>query len=169
MPKKKMLRFNVEPGCSDINHLREKSSKFLKSQGLSENAIYAQMTILSELISSGKEICNPNPAENEIGVLLLIENDTIISEISRPVHESALNQLDELDKTIQQIRGYQDPFEAYSTIRKDFAQNPGSRAPNGYGLAKIAYEAGAVVDFYVSEDNILNLSAVKNLNGEIGA
>ena len=161
-----MFKFRLAPGCSDISNLREKSSDFLKSQGLSEDTIYAQMAILRELISSGKEIGNSNTAENEIGVLLLIENNSIIAEISKPVHESAFGQLDELDKTIQWIRGYQDPFEAYTNMRRDIAHKPDNQAPNGYGLAKIAYEAGAVVDFYVSEDNILNLSAVKNINGD---
>ena len=32
---------------------------------------------------------------------------------------------------------------------------------NGFGLARIAYKAGAVLDFYVSEDNILHLFAVR--------
>ena len=169
MQKKKMFRFNVEPGCSDIKKLRKKSREFLKSHGLSEDAIYSQMAILKELINSGKKIGNQNASENEISVLLLIDNDTIIAEISRPVHESSFGQLDELDKTIQWIRGYQDPFEAYATIRNDFAENPGNRAPNGCGLARIAYEAGAIVDFYVSEDNILNLSAVKTIDGGIKA
>ena len=36
----------------------------------------------------------------------------------------------------------------------------------GIGLARIAYEAGAVLDFFVDEDNILNLSAVRSLNGD---
>ena len=37
---------------------------------------------------------------------------------------------------------------------------------NGLGLAIIAHEADAMIDFYVSEDNVLNLSAVSNLTAE---
>jgi len=169
MHRKKRFRFNVKPGCNNVEKLREKSSDFLKSHGLSDNTIHAEMAILKELISSGKKIGNLKTSENEMSVLLLIENDTIIAEISRPIHESSSSQLDELDKTIQWIRGYQDPFEAYTTKRNDDADNLSNGDTNGIGLARIAYEAGAIVDFYVSEDNILNLSAVKNINDELGA
>jgi hypothetical protein len=34
---------------------------------------------------------------------------------------------------------------------------------NDFDLARIAYETGADIDFYVNEDNILNLSAVRSL------
>ena len=80
--------------------------------------------------------------------------------------ESNQRQLNDLDKTIQLIRGYQDPFEPYM---KKLRENPGNSINSdtyGIGLAKIAYEAGAVLDFFVDEDNILNLSAVRSLNGD---
>jgi hypothetical protein len=169
MLKKKLFRFNVKPCCKDIEILGEKGSEFLKSHGLSENTVCAQMAILKELISSGKKFGNLKTSENTMTALLIIENDTIIAEISRPVHESSFSQLDELDKTIQWIRGYQDPFEAYTTKGREVADNLNNSDTKEYGLARIAYEAGAIVDFYVSEDNILNLSAVKSINGEIGA
>jgi hypothetical protein len=37
---------------------------------------------------------------------------------------------------------------------------------NGFRLARLAHAANAIIDFYVSEDNILNLSAVRNHNAD---
>lgn len=71
-------------------------------------------------------------------------------------------KLDELDRTIQVIRGGPDPFEPYiNCIQASTKLN--SDNTNDYELARIAYETGAVIDFYVNEDNILNLSAVRSL------
>jgi hypothetical protein len=76
--------------------------------------------------------------------------------------------LADLDKTIQWIRGYQDPLEQYMINLSESSGASHLAGTNGLGLARIAYEADAIIDFYVSEDNILNLSAVSNLNGEYG-
>jgi hypothetical protein len=37
---------------------------------------------------------------------------------------------------------------------------------NGFALARLAHEANAIIDFYVSEDNILRLSAVRKLDAD---
>jgi len=87
-------------------------------------------------------------------------------EVRQAVEKSFQRQLDELDKTIQWIRVYGDPFEPYMKKLREECENPNNHKANGIGLARIAYEAGAILDFFVSEDNILNLSAVRNLNGD---
>ena len=57
-----------------------------------------------------------------------------------------------------------EPYKAdYSRI----CNNSQDFEAEGFELAKIAYEEGAVLDFYVSEDSILNLSAVRNLDGDL--
>jgi hypothetical protein len=122
--------------------------------------------ILRELIISGKKFDNLRPSEFEMSVQLHIENNTITVEVKKSVCESAFGKLEALDKTIQWIRGYQDPLEDYMI---NFAEGPGASplaGTNGLGLARIAHQANAIIDFYVSEDNVLNLSAVCNLNAE---
>jgi hypothetical protein len=122
--------------------------------------------ILRELIISGKKFDNLRPSEFEMSVQLHIENNTITVEVKKSVCESAYGKLEALDKTIQWIRGYQDPLEDYMI---NFAEGPGASplaGTNGLGLARIAHQANAIIDFYVSEDNVLNLSAVCNLNAE---
>ena len=97
---------------------------------------------------------------------LLVEEKTITVEVRQAVEESYQRQLNELDKTIQWIRGYQDPFEPYMKGLRANSKFSCNSEIDAMGLARIAYEAGAILDFFVSEDNILNLSAVRNLNGD---
>lgn len=98
-----------------------------------------------------------------MSVHIYIEEKTITAEVRKAVEEPASdNQLQALDKTIQWIRGYQDPFEPFMVSAWQTSESNSDSDSNSFGLAKIAYEAGAILDFYVSEDNVLNLSAVSH-------
>ena len=166
MPIKKTMEFSLKSNGGEIKKLERKSSIFLKSKGYSDDIIETQIMILKELIISSKEFDDLRPSEFEMSVQLHIENNTITVEVKKSVCESAYGKLEALDKTIQWIRGYQDPLEDYMI---NFAEGPGASplaGTNGLGLARIAHQANAIIDFYVSEDNVLNLSAVSNLNAE---
>ena len=163
MPMTKSIRFNLKPGDSGIETVRQKSRDFFKSHGVSDDTVDAQMTILKELVSSGNKFGSLRAMDSNMTVLLLIEKNLATVEVRKPVGESCLSKLDELDKTIQLIRGYQDPFEPYIIKRRDASDKLTSDNTEGFDLARIAFETGAVIDFYVNEDNILNLSAVRSL------
>ena len=166
MPTKKTLAFGLKSNDGEIKKLEQKISKFLKYHGYSNDTIQAQIMILRELIISGKKFDNLSPSEFEMSVQLHIQDNTITVEVKKSVCESAYGKLEELDKTIQWIRGYQDPLEHYMI---NLAAAPGAfpiAGTNGLGLARIAHQANAIIDFYVSEDNVLNLSAVRKLNAE---
>ena len=49
-------------------------------------------------------------------------------------------QLEELDKTIQWIRVYRDPFEPFMMSAQEASENSNNSESNGFGLARIAYE-----------------------------
>jgi len=168
MPMTKSIRFNLKPGEYEIESVREKGSDFLKAHGLSDDMVQTQMTILHQLISSGRKFDSLMTSKNVMTVLLLIEKNAVVVEVSKPVNESSYSQLQELDKTIQSIRrwGYQDSFQPYTTDYREICCNSQDVEAEGFELAKIAFEEGAVLDFYVSEDSILNLSAVRNLDGD---
>jgi len=166
MPMKKTMEFSLKSNSGEIKKLEQKISNFLTYRGYSNDFIQDQIMILRELIISGKKFDNLRPSEFEMSVQLHIENNTITVEVKKSVCESAYGKLEALDKTIQWIRGYQDPLEDYMI---NFAEGPGASplaGTNGLGLARIAHQANAIIDFYVSEDNVLNLSAVCNLNAE---
>lgn len=164
---KNSILFNLKLNDHAIEKAGKKSSSFLRSHGFSNETVKAQIKILRELIHNGKKFDNPSSAkESEMSVFLLVEDKSITVEIRKVVEESSHRQLIELDKTIQWIRGYQDPFEPYMQKVGDISENLNHRETNSIGLARIAYEAGAILDFFVNEDNVLNLSAVRNLNGD---
>jgi hypothetical protein len=163
---KKTMEFRLKSNDGEIQKLEQKSSNFLKYNGYSETTIQTQIMILKELIISGKKFDDLTPSEFEMSVQLHIEDNTITVEIKKPVCESAYGKLAELDKTIQWIRGYQDPLENYMIHPAGASGAYPKAGTKGIGLAGIAHEADAVIDFYVSEDNVLNLSAVSNFNAE---
>ena len=162
----KTMEFSLKSNGGEIKKLERKSSNFLKYHGYSNDTIQAQIMILRELIISGKKFDNLRPSEFEMSVQLHIEDNTITVEVKKSVCESAYGKLEELDKTIQWIRGYQDPLEHYMINLAEASGASTIAGINGLGLAIIAREADAMIDFYVSEDNVLNLSAVSNLNAE---
>ncbi len=158
------IEINLKPVGHEIDKAGEKSGDFLKSHGFSDDAIHAQIMILRELIHNGIRYGKFTPSENKITAHIHIAENTITFEVKNPVDETCFERLKELDKTIQFIRGYQDPFEAYRVKQKEASQNSTCSEVNGLGLARIACEGRAILDFFVSEDNILNLYAVKNLD-----
>ena len=160
----KSIKFKFRPNSRDIKKVSEKSTEFLRLNGFSDQTVESQDIIIRELTRKGKNLANLGSSDIEMTLLLLIDKNTITVEIKKPIKESGNEQLDNLDKTIQWIRGYQDPFEPYMIKLREASDRPNEFDANGLELAKIAYKAGAILDFYVSEDNILNISAVRNYN-----
>lgn len=159
---KKSIIFKMKPGTEEFAKINQKGCAFLKANGVSGDAVQTQMMILWGLIIRGKEFDNLQPAKTEMTIYLLVEKSLVTVEVRKPVGESSLRKLNELDKKIQLIRGGQDPFEEYIKCIQKTTKLHGDNT-NDFELSKIAYETGAVIDFYVNEDNILNLSAVRNL------
>ena len=160
------MEFSLKSNGGELKKLERKSSNFLKSKGYSDDIIETQIMILKELIISSKEFDDLRPSEFDISVQLHIEDNSITVEVKKLVCESDYGKLEALDKTIQWIRGYQDPLEHYMANLAGTSGASHIAETNGLGLARIAHEANAIIDFYVSEDNVLNLSAVSKLSAE---
>jgi hypothetical protein len=163
---KNTLKFSLKPVCHEINKAGEKSSCFLKSHGISDDTVQAQINILTGLIKNGIKYASFTPSANEITVRLQVDANNYTIEVMNPVDETCSDRLKQLDQTIQFIRGYQDPYEAYSIRMAEVAAHLSDAAVNDLGLVKIACEGGAILDFFVSEDNFLNLSAVGSFDGD---
>ena len=71
-----------------------------------------------------------------------------------------MDNLNELDRIIQWIRGFQDPFEAYIDRLQTVAQKSLTDKESGLGIVRVAYEARAILDFFVTADNMLTVAAV---------
>jgi hypothetical protein len=164
---KKTITFNLNSNSQDNEKVGDKGSKFLKSHGFSNDVIMGQVMIIKELVKHGINSGCFNPLRKKTTACIHIAENTITIEIAYPVDRKCCEKLKELDKTIQFIRGYQDPFEAYTLKQKEVSKNSSFDETNGLGLARIAYEENAILDFFISEDNDLFLSAASSL--ELGS
>ena len=163
---KKSIEFKVKPDWDEIEKVRNESAEFLQSHELSDDTIHSLSMIISELIENGIKYGNFKVVANKVAVVINIDHNTVTIEVFNPVDESAFSHLSRLDRTIQWIRGYQDPFEAYVERIKEVSKKPLQDAESGIGLVRIAYEGKALLDFFVNDNNMLNVSVVSNLEGD---
>jgi hypothetical protein len=158
----KKVNFSLKPNYQNIKNVEKRVSNFFKLHGLPDGAIQAQIMILNELIKNGLKYGKAGQSENEITVDINIAEHEICLEVRNSVDKTSCDRLKELERTVQILRGYQDPFEAYLEIKKQASKHTSNAMADGFGLARIAYEGKAVFDFFVSDDNILNQSATRS-------
>jgi len=98
-----------------------------------------------------------------VQVRVWIANGTVSVLVSNPIGQYTRTYLSELDRTIQWVRGFQAPFEAYIARMKAISREPLDNVKSGLGLVRITYEGQAILDFYLDENDTLSVSAVSNL------
>ena len=148
-----------------MEKIRRRTGNFMKSQGISDDGIHAQFRIIRELIKTGTKYGSFSSADPEIMVSVQVDENIITVEIMNPINEAGFERLKELDQTIQFIRGYQDPFEAFMRTQIETSIKSPLDHSIALDLSKIAYEEKAILDFFVNEDNYLQLSAIRKLKG----
>jgi hypothetical protein len=159
-PSKKAIDMSIGPKWEAIEGVRTKTRAFLKNQGLSKELIDALTMVCSELVENGMKYGYFERPESRLKLKLHILEKNVIAEVTHPTSANAAQHLRRLDKTIQWIRGYQDPFQAYIEKLKEVARRPINDSESGLGLVRIAYEGKSILDFFVAEDNALNVSAI---------
>jgi len=160
---KRSMKLIVDPNWDEIERVRNESNEFLRTHPLSDDTVYALTLVISELIENGIKYGVFKSPENKVIVSIYVGPSIITVEVTNPVDETTYNHLRRLDRTIQWIRGHQDPFEAYIERLREVSKKPLHDKESGLGLVRIAYEGKAILDFFLEEDNILNVSAVSNL------
>ena len=147
-----------------MEKIRQRTGSFLKSHGISEDIVHAQFRVIRELIKTGIKYGAFLQADTDIKINIQVDENTITIETKNPINETGFERLKELEQTIQFIRGYQDPFEAFMIARKKASINSPHGHSNALDLSRIAYEEKALLDFFVNENNILQLSAISRLD-----
>jgi hypothetical protein len=160
---KRSMKLTVKPNWEEIEEVRNSSSEFFRSHGFHGDAVNALTMVISELIENGIKYGNFKASENKVILTIHIGSRAVTVEVVNPVDESAHNHLRRLDRTIQWIRGYQDPFQAYTERIRAVSRKPLHDEESGLGLVRIAYEGKSILDFFVGDDNTLNVSAVSIL------
>jgi len=164
----KSIHLKLKPDWKEIEPIRLESSKFLEGHRFSTDTVNALTMIVSELIENAikygffvKYGLFIQPA-GQVSMNIQVGRKVITVEVSNPVDSSTYNNLKKLDRTIQWIRGYQDPFEAYLDKLKEIAKKPIADEESGLGLVRIAYEGRGIIDFFVSEDGLLSVSVISS-------
>ena len=153
------MELKVKPEWEDADMVRDKSNDFLMAHGISHDIAYALSMTACELFENAVKYGHFRSEDEAIYVTVQLSRNDIIIEVKNPVRE--MNEdLQDLDNTIQWIRGYQNPFQAYVERLKEVSEKKLKEGESGLGLVRIAYEGQAVLDFYVDENNVLAVSAV---------
>ena len=159
---KKSARIRLKPDWNKLEDVRNTGQKFLSVHGFGEDDKNALVMILSELVENSIKYGIFKSSNSEITVNININKNMITIEVNNPIDKIIENHIKRLDKTIQWIRGYQDPFEAYIKRFKEVSKKPLYDEESGLGLVRISYEGKAILDFFLAEGNILNVSAVSS-------
>jgi hypothetical protein len=160
MASKRAIDLTIPPDWEEIEEVRNKTQWYLQNQGLSDEFIDALTMVCSELVENAMKYGAFERPEDNLNFRLHMLEKNVIIEVSHPTSRSASHHLERLDKTIQWIRGYQDPFQAYLEKLKEVARRPLHDRESGLGLVRIAYEGKSILDFFVADDNALNVSAI---------
>src|SRR6185436_8250437 len=143
-------------------------SDFLTARGLDRDEVYALTMAASELLENAVKYGDWERAPKDIIALTIeVGARSVTVEVQCPTADD-LRALRKLDEQIQWIRGFQSPFEAYVERLKLVSARGHDVGESGLGLIRIAYEGRCVVDFYVTPERRLAMSAVYRPQGIYG-
>lgn len=158
------LDLRIDPDWEAVQATWGPCRATLERAGLTEDETYQLAMVAQELLENAVKYGAFERGERiSLNVRAAVE-DVVVEVKSRVGVDEA--HLRRFDRTIQWIRGFQDPFEAYVERMKIVSAQPYSRGESGLGLTRIAYEGRSVIDFYVDEDNVLAVSAVYRRDAE---
>jgi len=157
---KDTMKVTLRPDWDEIEPLRLQAHDFFGSHRLSGDVIQSLVMVLGELLENSVKYGCYKVSDSQIQISINIGKKIITIEVTNPVDDSNLDDLKRLDRMIQWVRGYQDPFEAYIERLKEVAKRPLHDKESGLGIVRVAYEGDVILDFFVSEDNLLTVSAV---------
>ncbi|HJW75971.1 MAG TPA: ATP-binding protein [Thermoleophilia bacterium] len=156
------VSFEVAPDWSEIDRVRQRCADFLASH-LSDADTTAALTMVAcELVENATKY-GAFEREARSTVEITVGLQEVVVEVRNPVASTDDAHLARLDRTIQWIRGYQDPFQVYLERLREVAGQKLTSSESGLGLVRIAYEGQAILDFYVDEKNTLAVSAIYRL------
>jgi hypothetical protein len=154
------LDIRIRADWSEIDGVREQTAAFLRSQGLAPPGVDAVAMVACELTENAVKYGHYADDAQQLNVHVSYAPHGVTVEVRCPVRADDEENLRRLDRMVQWIRGYQDPFEAYLDRLKEVSSQSLDNAESGLGLVRIAYEGQSVLDFYVNDQHVLAVSAV---------
>jgi hypothetical protein len=160
---KSELDLLVKSEWPEVGRVNEVVGSFLVSCGLPPDAVAQYTMVVCELVENGIKYGYFESEGSVVRVLVKVARGSISVQVINPVGESSQAYLAELDRTIQWVRGFQAPFEAYIARMKAISREPIDIDKSGLGLVRITYEGRAVLDFFLDENDTLSVSAVSDI------
>jgi hypothetical protein len=162
------LQLSLKPQWEEIDALGGRCMDFLKAEGLDSDAQNALAMVACELAENATKYGHFGGAKESVKVALEILPSQVTVTVSNPVTPEEAESLAILDHTIQWIRGFQDPFQAYLERIRDVSSQSLLSTESRLGLVRIAYEGQSTLDFYVGPNGILVVSATFAIAGAGG-
>jgi hypothetical protein len=161
---KNVLEMTVPPEWTAVKAVWDPCRTMLEGAGLGPDEAYALAMVAQELLENAVKYgaCGQGEA---LKVALRVDPDDVTVEVASRVGVDDAH-LRTFDRTVQWIRSFQDPFEAYVERLKQVSAEPYMHGKSGLGLTRIAYEGRCALDFYVDAANTLAVSAVYRREGE---
>ncbi len=158
------LDLHIDSDWSEMGGVYTAVREFLENVGFSRDSVDAYTMVACELVENGIKYGSFVGSGACVEVTVTIDNRFISFSVRNPVTDASAPYLRELDRVIQWVRGYQDPFEAYIARMKAISSEPLDMRDSGLGIVRMAYEGRASLDFFLEENAILNVSAVTQLS-----
>jgi hypothetical protein len=153
-----VLAIRLPPEWDAVKTAWDPCLEALRGSGLGDDEAYALCMVAQELLENAVKYGAYGPG-GAVELRLDVGREEIVVEAKNPIGVDS-EHLRQFDQTIQWIRGFQDPFEAYVERMKIVSSQPYGDGKSGLGLTRIAYEGRCVLDFYVDASNTLAVSAV---------
>ncbi len=154
----------VSSDWKEVDRVYEEVGRFLGEWELTDEAIDRCTMVVCELVENGIKYGHFGRIGDAVTVYLAIGNGTISVQVTNPIGPASRNHLPLLDRTIQWVRGFQAPFEAFVARMKAISREPIETDKSRLGLLRVTYEGRAMLDFYVEEDEMLSVSAVTSID-----
>jgi two-component sensor histidine kinase len=162
---KSELDLLVSSDWGEVGRVNEAVAEFLESCGLPPETVSQCTMVVCELVENGIKYGCFDKDRSTVRVITRVSRGSISVQVVNPVGSRSQVYLKELDRTIQWVRGFQAPFEAYIARMKAISREPLEADKSGLGLVRITYEGRAVLDFFLDENETLSVSAVSDTMG----
>ena len=156
------FKMSVAADWLEIDNVYTASNKFFSSFNFDSNNVDRATMVTCELVENAIKYGNFEKNKT-VDVVVKIKKKKVTIIVKNPIGKKSETYLRELDKTVQWIRGFQNSYEAYIERMKKISTEPMSYLKSELGIVRITYEGQAIIDFFIQEEKMLNVSAVLEL------
>ena len=158
-----IMHIDLAPDWDKLEGIRLDAGRFLEQHGATSVINHSMVMVLSELLENSVKYGSFSESADQVSVDLEYGRNQITVEVTNPISESSLADLDNLDRMIQWVRGFQDPFEAYVKRLREISKKPLDDRASGLGIVRIVYEGQVDLDFFVTNKDLLTVSAIRDI------